>query len=458
MWSPRHRRARACDRGARAAARRVPEEARPGADARAVRGEPPGRRAPVRGPEARRAAAALRPAARDGRRAQELGGAEGAVGASPREATGRPRRGSSHRVRRLRGRDPQGQLRRRRRDRLGPRLVPPREGRGSARRARQGEARGRVLRLQDARAVDARADVGEGQGVAPPQEGGRRRRRRGTDGALPAVGPLGADHRGDPRRWREGGGHPGAARGARRAPARRVAPGPAVHARHAGAGAVLEGGLALRDEVRRRPRVRPPAGRHGGASRPERQRDHRTLPGAGGRPARAPRAALPHRRRDRRPGRGREAQLPAAPVADGAHEPARHRARGGPGAGRGDLLRLPHARPLRPAAAAAPGAEAVSRAAPALPRTGALRGPRRDRGRGLLRGGLGGAARGHRRQEGEQRIRGGPVARLAQDQVPASPGVRDRRLHRSAGLAPVLRRASRGRLRGRPPHLRLQGG
>src|SRR5712691_9933830 len=51
-----------CDRGACAAARRVPEEARYGADAGAVRRAPASRRPIIRGPEARRATRPLRPA------------------------------------------------------------------------------------------------------------------------------------------------------------------------------------------------------------------------------------------------------------------------------------------------------------------------------------------------------------------------------------------------------------
>ncbi len=46
------------------------------------------------------------------------------------------------------------------------------------------------------------------------------------------------------------------------------------------------------------------------------------------------------------------------------------------------------------------------------------------------------------------------LARLGQDQVPAAPGVRDRRLHRAAGLARALRRAPRRRLRRRTARLR----
>ena len=62
------------------------------------------------------------------------------------EAPRRSRRGSSGRVRGLRGRDPAGQLRRRLGDRLGPRLVSPRQGRRSAAQLARGQARVRALR------------------------------------------------------------------------------------------------------------------------------------------------------------------------------------------------------------------------------------------------------------------------------------------------------------------------
>ena len=180
----------------------VPQEARPGAHARALRRAAAHRRPALRGAEARGAAAALRPAARDGRGAEELGGAEGAVGARGGEAARGPRRGSSHRVRRLRGRDPARQLRRRLGHRVGPRLVPLRQARGSARAARARQARGGDLRPQDARALDAGPHVGQGQGLAAPQEGGRRRgpaRRGRADRAVSALGALRAHRRGDGR-------------------------------------------------------------------------------------------------------------------------------------------------------------------------------------------------------------------------------------------------------------------
>ena len=84
-----------------------------------------------------------------------------------------------------------------------------------------------------------------------------------------------------------------------------------------------------------------------------------------------------------------------------------------------------------------------------------------EAGGGLLRAGLRAAARGHRGQAGAERVFGRAHARLDQDQVSAPPGVRDRRLHRPAGLARPLRRAAPGRLRrarrSPAPRLRVQG-
>src|SRR5882724_11200135 len=96
-----------------ARAHHVPADARPGAHPRALRGTAAHWRPALRGAEARGAAAALRPAPRDGRGAEELGGAEGAFPARGGEAARGSRRGPPHRVRRLRGRDPDRQLRRR---------------------------------------------------------------------------------------------------------------------------------------------------------------------------------------------------------------------------------------------------------------------------------------------------------------------------------------------------------
>src|SRR5258706_12996101 len=77
-----------------ARAHHVPQEARPRAHPRAVRGAAPHRRSPLRGAEARGAPAALRPASRDGRGAEELGGGPGALRPHGGEAARGPRQGS----------------------------------------------------------------------------------------------------------------------------------------------------------------------------------------------------------------------------------------------------------------------------------------------------------------------------------------------------------------------------
>ncbi len=131
----------------RAPARGLPEEARPGTHPGAVwrrrRRRPPcGRPRPsrraLRRPAALGAQPPLRPAPRDGRRPQELGGPQGPVGAGGGEAARGARRGPSARVRQLRRRDPVRQLRRRLGDRVGPRhlpLVQARADRASSTRA-----------------------------------------------------------------------------------------------------------------------------------------------------------------------------------------------------------------------------------------------------------------------------------------------------------------------------------
>ena len=80
----------------------------------------------LRHPEARGEPPALRLPAGDGRGAAELGGAQGAEPRSRREAAGGPGRGPSDRLRRLRGDHPQGAVRRRHRDALGPRHLDAR--------------------------------------------------------------------------------------------------------------------------------------------------------------------------------------------------------------------------------------------------------------------------------------------------------------------------------------------
>ena len=84
------------------------------------------RAAHVRRAEARGAAPALRLSARTRRRAEVLGGAQGPLARSGRQAHGGRGRGSPVRLRLLRGRDPGEAVRRGQRDRLGLRRLLPR--------------------------------------------------------------------------------------------------------------------------------------------------------------------------------------------------------------------------------------------------------------------------------------------------------------------------------------------
>ena len=362
------------------------------------------------------------------------------------------------------GVDPARQLRGRLGHRVGPRLVPVRQARGSPRAARARQARGGDLRPQDARAVDAGPHVGQGQGLAPPQEGGRRRapaRRGRADRAVSALGALRSHRRGDGQCLRAPRHDPLAA-GRARGPARRgQRAATALHAGHPRRPAVLGSGLALRDQVRRRARARRATRGPGGAVRSEWPGHHVALPGGGARPACAAGRFVRDRRGDRGPRRRGSAELSAAAAAHGAHGSARDRADGGAAPRDRRVLRLPHARRPRPAKAAARGPQGMSAPAGALARRGSLRRPRHGGGKGLLRPGLRAAARGHGGQAGAERVFGRAHARLDQDQVPAAPGVRDRGLHRSAGLARPLRRPAPGCLRWAPrspaPRVRLQG-
>ena len=167
-------------------------------------GRRPGTGGALRRPAARRPAPALRRPPGDGRRAQELGGPQGAVGPARGQAPGRPRRGPPARVRRLRGRDPEGQLRGRRGHRVGPRAVPLGEARGPPGPARARARRGRALRPQAARPLDLRPDgrarrlgpAGDREGVAPHPEGrGARSSARKPRSAIPARSAPGSRSR-----------------------------------------------------------------------------------------------------------------------------------------------------------------------------------------------------------------------------------------------------------------------
>ena len=124
---------------------------------------PSGRVPGSSGPEARGPPAALRLPPRAGRGAPLLGGPQGALARPGREAPGGGGRGPPGRVRRLRGGDPRGQLRRRRGDRLGPGAVGARSR--TPTRAAEGQAR--------SSSCGATSCAGAGRSSAP-----RRRARR----------------------------------------------------------------------------------------------------------------------------------------------------------------------------------------------------------------------------------------------------------------------------------------
>src|SRR5262249_18160665 len=173
--------------------RGIRAKGRPAGDTRAVRRAQRGRRQPLRRAQALGAAASLRPASADRRRAEELGRAQGALRARPREAPRGARRRPPARGRQLPGDHPRGQLRRGAVDRMGRRPLRAREARARAPADRARQAGVRAIRLQAARAVDARSHERQGKGLASPQEGRRVRGRGGAYGALPGVGSVGPD-------------------------------------------------------------------------------------------------------------------------------------------------------------------------------------------------------------------------------------------------------------------------
>ena len=171
------------------------------------------RRAAVRRAAPPRPPPPLRLPARDRRRARELGGAEGRdarpEGAPPRRARGGP----PDRVPRLRGRDPVGRVRRRRRDRVGPRHVGAAPGgTDGPRRGRGRRAAPRAPRLEAARALHAhphaRSATARPTGSSSTSATTTRSRagtRRTTRSRCSAVGPT---TRSRPRRralWTAGG-------------------------------------------------------------------------------------------------------------------------------------------------------------------------------------------------------------------------------------------------------------
>ena len=262
--------------------RRLPRQAALRRHAGADRRRGRRRRADLRHPEAPRPPPALRSAPADGRHAEELGGAGGAVprsqGAALRQAGGGP----PARLRQLRGPHSGRQLRRRHGDRLGPRHL------GHPGRAGGGPGRGRdqvpPRRREAGRRLDAEAPAGRSDQLAADQ-GARPRRParwpsttcwseqpnsvvtgRPVDEAPPpprkpaprkaAAKIAGAVAAPMPARWK-----PQLAAAGRRPAARRR--------------------LAARDQVRRLSHAGVLRGRQGAADHPQRPRLDRTLPRAG---------------------------------------------------------------------------------------------------------------------------------------------------------------------------------
>ena len=246
-------------------------------------------------------------------------------------------------------------------------------------------------------ALDARAHVGQGQGVAPAQEG--RRRRVPPDGSsratLPAVGALRAHRRGDgdaPDGW------PAVrARSTREAPRGEVdasAPRPSRWPPSRRGPSRIGWLFEIKyDGVR----VLARAGRSRAILCGERPGHDLPLPGGGPRAAGAAVDALRHRRGDRGARRAGPTQLSAPAAAHGAHRPARDRdGRAGSGprsassstASRSTTATCVARCPRRAQGAVGPGiCPRWGRSATAITWSG---GPR------LLRGRRRAAARGHR--------------------------------------------------------------
>ncbi|CAK7283276.1 hypothetical protein SGPA1_21251 [Streptomyces misionensis JCM 4497] len=197
-------------RGSGGPAADVPRQARLRADPGALgRAGVPGRRpAAVRGADPRRAPDALRLPAPGRRRPEVLVGAEGAVRRPRGQAARRAHRGPSAGVRGLRGRDPEGRVRRGHGDRVGPRdvrAVEPRPAGAAGGLRRVAGARARhvpAARRQAARRVRPDPLPGQGRGgrLAAGAQGAD---GRGARHPRPPAGPLGA-HRTHPRAGRGG--------------------------------------------------------------------------------------------------------------------------------------------------------------------------------------------------------------------------------------------------------------
>ena len=211
--------------------RSAPSRRRPSRAAPRRRSRQEGQGQPLRRPRAPRAAAALGPAAGARRRARLLGAAEGGAAGPEGEPACRPHRGPPAGVPRVRGRDPEGRVRRGEDRDLGPRHLRGREG---PRRRADPHLRGR------AREGEVRPLPDEGRQLDDPPHG-------------PAADPE-------------------------REPMPRA---PEADARHPlDPPAARRGGLGVRDQVGRRPRDRLQRGRPPAAREPQPARDHLALPGA----------------------------------------------------------------------------------------------------------------------------------------------------------------------------------
>ncbi len=293
-------------------ARTLPRKARFLQDARAAGRQGRARNQPVRRAEARGAAAALRPAPAVRRRAQELGGAQRALARPQSPAARGACRRPPARVCRLRGPDPEGSVRRRGDDRVGPGHLDPdgRPGGGLP----QGQPQVPPRRREARRWLDPRA---------PQAQGGRARRQLAADQGARSVRTArircrdsgGAARERDQRPPGRAACRAGAAgqagattRGGRALVSQgcqesAAAEGVPAAAGHAGVPGARGRGVAARDQVRRLPHDRPHRWRRGEADHPIGPRLDRPLRRARqGLQGSALRAGA-DRRRDRGPGR-----------------------------------------------------------------------------------------------------------------------------------------------------------
>ena len=243
----------------------LPGEARLRAHQRAGGRRGGRRRQPLRRAQAPRDRRPLRPAARARRRAEELGGAEGAVARPGRQAAGGRDRGPSARVHRLRGRDPRGRVRRRADDRLGHRRLGA-DGRRGRRASAKGDFKfrlageklrgGWMLARLKPKPGEKKTQLAALQGARPGRRPGDRHPRgaageREVRAAIEELVGAAAGARRRRRRLR-----PGRAprRGEGGAAPTRIAPQLATPGRRA---AARGDGLAARDQARRLPHDRP---------------------------------------------------------------------------------------------------------------------------------------------------------------------------------------------------------